>query len=53
MFYLKKIEIAVTHSFLVIFCNNRYTSINLQGHAFTRKIALYFIGWFGTVSEDE
>ena len=48
--YLNKFEIAVTHLSLIIFCNNWY---DLWKNAVAKKIALNFIRWFETVSEDK
>ena len=50
--YLNKFEIDVTHLFLIVFCNKVFTYVS-HIHVITTKIALNFICWFETVSEDE
>ena len=53
--YLNKFENAVTHSFLVIFGNNRFSWVSLisRNTQPSRKQFLIFIVWFETVSEDK
>ena len=51
--YLNNFEIVVSHFVLIILSNNKFTLVNLQECEVTKKIALNFIRWIKTVSEDE
>ena len=48
--YLNTFEIAVSHLFLIIFSNNKFTLVNQIS---TKKISLNFTRLIKTVSEDE
>ena len=51
--YLNKFEIAVSHLFIIIFSTNKFTLFNLiSRNCSHQKIALNFIRWIKTVSED-
>ena len=53
--YLNKFQIAVSHLFLILLSNNKFTLVNLisRNAQSPRKKLLIFVRWIKTVSEDE